>query len=445
MAFDLVDKRDLSVAESLTAQAQNAVRAVAAGAESERLEALVLEVMKRARASGLWLGCDCRSEHGRRPVVAPCRSHRGTDYWRVLAGRHVPHDEGCVFHRTGARRRRDAARWNRAAVTAPEGWFAVLRDQAEEQRISKPGGRSEEEDGERNSRVRHRALRQRLLMLMESAGLNRLRPNEESEGAGSWADALLEQAKAIEIAPGRALADLWFPAHRMWRRTLVHARVRAAARDWPAGHKPQGFLCWVVWDVDAHGVGTVERRNRVEVVSAVGQPVVGHHPIAPPYLFLGAVGLPEGESGYECLEAYAQPIVARDCPVPVDSHYERRAFGTLRTTLRILSETFPDAAFELEKPVFEIETPDGPCLPDFLIRARRGGDALAFVVEVMGFERPEYLRGKEVTHPRMATLGALCTMQASEFDRPPDGLKAEGRKVTRAIRQALQRRWQGGG
>jgi len=58
----------------------------------------------------------------------------------------------------------------------------------------------------------------------------------------------------------------------------------------------------------------------------------------------------------------------------------------------------------------------------------------------MGFERPEYLRGKEVAHPRMATLGTLYTMQASEFDRPPEELKAEGRKVTRKVRQALRER-----
>ena len=442
MALDLVDKRDLSVAESLTPQVQIAVRAVVAGAESEPLEALVLEVMKRARASRLWLGCDCRSEAGRRPVVAPCRNHRGTDFWRVLAGRQVAHDEGCVFHRTRARRRRDAARWDRAAIKAPEGLFAVLRDRAEEQRVSKPGGRSGEEDGER-TRTRHRALRQRLLMLVERAGLNRLRPGEESGDAGSWANALLERAKEIEIAPGRLLSELWFPAHRMWRRTLVHARVRAAARDWPAGHKPQGFLCWVVWDVDARGVGAVERNNRVEVVSGVARPVVGCNPIAPPYLFLGAVGIADARFGYECLEGYAQPIVASDCPVPVDSHYERRAFGTLRTTLRILSETFPDASFELEKPLFEIETPHGPCLPDFLIRARRGGDELTFVIEVMGFERPEYLRGKEVTHPRMATLGTLCTMQASGFDRSPGGVRAEGSKVTETIRRALRERSSG--
>ena len=108
----------------------------------------------------------------------------------------------------------------------------------------------------------------------------------------------------------------------------------------------------------------------------------------------------------------------------------------------MLSGTFPDAAFVLEKPVFEIETSDGPCLPDFFIRARRGGDEAVFIIEVMGLKRPKHLRGKEVTHPRMATLGTLCTMQASEFDRSTGGVKAEGRRiVTQTIRQALGERW----
>ena len=324
MALERVDKQDLSRAEPLSGQEQDAVRAVAGGAEDQELAALVLAVMKRARARGLRLGCGCRREGGRRPLVAPCRNHRGTDYWRVLAGPHLPHDEGCVFHRTHARRR-DEALWNRPRK-APDGLFAVLRDRSEEQRVSRLGGRSEEEG---------------------------------------------------------------------------------------------------------------------ELVSGVGRPVVGRNPIPPPYLFLGAVGMLEARFGYECVEGYAQPIVASDCPVPVDSHYERRAFGTLRTTLRVLSREFPDAAFKIEKPVFDIETPDGPCLPDFLIRARCGCDEVTFVVEVMGFERPEYLRGKEVTHPRMETLGTLCTMQAREFDRSEDGVRAEGRNVTETIRRVLQRRWAG--
>ena len=70
------------------------------------------------------------------------------------------------------------------------------------------------------------------------------------------------------------------------------------------------------------------------------------------------------------------------------------------------------------------------------------GQETTFVVEVMGFERPDYLRGKEVTHPRMETLGPLCTMQAGAFGRPGEGVRAEGRKVTETIRTALRRRWQ---
>ena len=53
------------------------------------------------------------------------------------------------------------------------------------------------------------------------------------------------------------------------------------------------------------------------------------------------------------------------------------------------------------------------------------------------------LRGKEVTHLRMAALGTLCTTQSSEFARSTAGLKAEGRKVTRTIGQAHRDRWSG--
>ena len=164
-----------------------------------------------------------------------------------------------------------------------------------------------------------------------------------------------------------------------------------------------------------------------------------------PYLFFGVVGLGGVRRGYECIEGYAQPIVARECPVPVDSHYERRAFGTLRATLVVLQRTYPDAEFRLEKPLFDIETEEGACLPDFLITAARGGGTERFVIEVMGFERPEYLKGKEVTHPRMESFGTLCAMQGTEFDRAPDGVREEGRKVTRRIREVLADRWGDGG
>ena len=59
----------------------------------------------------------------------------------------------------------------------------------------------------------------------------------------------------------------------------------------------------------------------------------------------------------------------------------------------------------------------------------------------MGFERTDYLKGKEVTHARMENLGTLCTMQGRNFDRKPNGLKNEGTKVTNRISAVLRSRW----
>ena len=138
------------------------------------------------------------------------------------------------------------------------------------------------------------------------------------------------------------------------------------------------------------------------------------------------------------MRGWAQPIVSVHLPVPVDSDFERRAFATLTTTLKILGNEFPDAGFTMEKPVFDIDTEQGPCRPDFLIRARREGEMRTWVVEVMGFERPDYLAGKEVTHERMEELGPVILMNGKRFERD---LTDEGRKVTERIRAELEQAW----
>ena len=156
---------------------------------------------------------------------------------------------------------------------------------------------------------------------------------------------------------------------------------------------------------------------------------------------MGAVGKAGPHKGYRCIQAYAQPIVAGQWPVPVDSGYERQAFGTLRYTVATLQRRFPAAQFHLTKPVFEQETAAGPCLPDFVVHARRGDDQAVFVIEVMGFDRPSYMQGKEITHPRMKMLGPLLLMDGGKF--ADGGVKQEGQQVTRAIEQLLQQRWGG--
>ena len=103
-AYALVRKSDLSVAVRLTCEEVYAIRMVEDGEGDDHLESVALDVWVRAHRAGLWLGCDCRREGGRRPVAAPWRSHLGKDYWRVLGAPLLAHDRACVFHRSLLRR-----------------------------------------------------------------------------------------------------------------------------------------------------------------------------------------------------------------------------------------------------------------------------------------------------------------------------------------------------
>ena len=62
-------------------------------------------------------------------------------------------------------------------------------------------------------------------------------------------------------------------------------------------------------------------------------PVMARNPVRPPYLFMEVVGLEAGSKTWDCLKGHAQPIVAMNCPVPVESNAERQAFRTLRKSL----------------------------------------------------------------------------------------------------------------
>ena len=207
---------------------------------------------------------------------------------------------------------------------------------------------------------------------------------------------------------------------------------------------PQAFLSWPVREADDHGVETWVGGTRVDVVDGLRRPVIEGTPVSGPWLFLGVVGLHYPTRGYECRKGWAQPIVSLDWPIPVDSHVERLAFLALSDTLTDLLCNFPDARFALEKPVFELSTPDGPCIPDFVVTAERGGDIVRFIIEVMGFDRPDYLKGKEETHERMAGLGILLTMDATRFGEGSHRVRAEGRAVTRTVNGILRGRWRRG-
>ena len=432
---------DLSPAFALTDEQEQALRRVADGDRGEDLQASVLEVLVRAHAERLWLACDCRGEGGRPPVNVPC-CRLGLYYWRRLSAPHVAHAGGCVYSRVRVavlhKGRNPEAR---APVEPPDDrFFAVLANEPEDLRLAEPDA-SPDLRGARHGN-RSAKLRQRLFELLLFAGLNRF-PDAEVRNAREWSSRIRQAARMFEVAPDRPLSDLIFPWRRMWQMDRVDARMRAVAKTWPEGHRPQGFFCGAVWGVDDHGVTGGRRGTRLDVVARVSRPVIGRNPVSPPYLFMGVVGLEEGAAAYACLQGHTQPIVAMNCPAPVESGVERQAFGTLRKTLRILRREFDTVAFSLEKPLFETDTQHGPCLPDFVIRARPEGwdgrDSVVFLIEVMGFEDEDYRKRKEETHWAMRELGTLCTMEAGRFDTP-EWLASEGTDVTDKIRAVLRRR-----
>ncbi len=69
---------------------------------------------------------------------------------------------------------------------------------------------------------------------------------------------------------------------------------------------------------------------------------------------------------------------------------------------------------------------------------RRKSEVRTSVVEVMNFDRPDYLAGKEITHERMEELGPVILMDGKRFET---GLTSEGRKVTERIRADMDREW----
>ena len=146
----------------------------------------------------------------------------------------------------------------------------------------------------------------------------------------------------------------------------------------------------------------------------------------------------------------------------MDSHNERRALGALRSVIRSL-ENNADLAnalggavrVDLQKPLFDIETVGGPCRPDFILTVIRPGgpghdpaggrhllgDSARYVIEVMGFDDPDYETGKAKTHRRMRNLGRLFPLDAAQFGSRRNNLQQQADRIARYIRNDLLLRW----
>ena len=455
MALRLIDRQGRPDPRPIGPAEERGLRAIKSGDAAGDAREVCRGLLDYARHRKLWIECDCRGAGAEAPVVVP----------RLRAGRYslanrpfarAVHAEDCVFRRGemkpgGAGALHSDIVDPAAAMGAEPG---EVWDPYGGTDPSSPGASS----GSGDPRVTMSSI---LGRLVRRARLNRLAEADAHSSPEGWLPEIARAAETFRAASGAPLSGFLFTDPAAWRSGEVARVLEAAAPGWPGRGGPTGLLCWAARDLDDREIER-GRAGHVGVKTPIACPrLPSLEPVSGPWLFLGAVGRTATGESWECLAACAWPIVGTGCPIPVDSHYERRALGSLR---RLVDGLEADPGLRdalggavrvgLEKPLAAIEVTGGGCLPDFLLTVARPGahghlpggpgqashrgrfdprDRARYVIEVMGSGDPEYEEKKKVTHARMRRIGPVFRMEGGEFSSRGNPLGRQRGRIADAI------------
>ena len=384
------------------------------GHGTETDEKIGVMLVHRAKMFERWLACDCKGNDVRPPLLSPAYlSEAETFYLRRLTGEGRPeHRPDCPFFRDQAAFEREKRKHDAKPLTPVDGYFAALKPLGEHL------AQQPVDDADQN-RVRGAStprLARLLWQLIEAAETNiigaigqRPKPSIRHEY-----ERLCEAGRNLWIAPRTPLAANFYQHPDDLRTNRIYARLRKAAKTWPADHEPQAFL--------AVFAPSVSRR---EILLADGDPIIVASDIVKPaakkvdrgpYLVLIAIGEHAQARGYAPVRAYAQPIQDGRHFSPVDSNAERQLMALLMKLQWPLNEA--GISVRIKKPVFDIDTDLGPCRPDFMLdvldRAKRRRRLL--YLELLGLDSEAYRQAKEVTIPRMQLRAPVTEIEARELD-----------------------------
>lgn len=377
---------------------------------------------------GMWFLCNCRPESDRCPVLVPVaqthiRRHEDT-HWPA-------HHEDCEFFRDPSEQAVAARSYGRAQAGA----FRLARA------FGKASTPPEKTIVGRTGSSGRPRLARLLMRLVDGAGLQWL-------GAGERIPMLVDQIKAIwraarnvEIDQGVRLSE--FLCTSPGRLEELVEKVTAA----PAGQfketRPHGVL---IARIGAFSAGVLEPlageplavSGRIAVFGE-GVGAIRESPAAragrAPYLGACVVGRSAENGAVEILSAYLHPCASPTHLMLLDSDYERQTLAQLRS-LQAWIDAKRRVSMTIEKPVFdlldrgnevEVAAGKGPCIPDFIVRAKGGGagGCQTAIVETMGYSDETYWEGKVRMHKTMsaALAGApvvlhdLSTGASGEVDR----------------------------
>ena len=463
MEIWLIDKDSRERLYQLTPQEVDALCALKMRCANAVQEALCLALIERQRRDRLWFECGCRRVGSQYPDFHTRRLGSGGYAFPNRPNADVTHAPDCVFRRSDT----DADRPPPIRHPNVLGGFDV----AGEEEDLPPPDLHMRPHAYWKPRPRVASEQQKTpwgtaSILMHRAGLNVLGAEERRPPPEEWLAAIVEAARKLYLPPRVPASGYVFTDPAVWRSDDEAARLEEAAADWPGEGPPRAYLCWPVEEVSGHAVDP-GGKGHVEALRPVVCPSIGGRPVSGPYLFLGAITRSAGR--WTCINACARPIAALDCPVPVDSDYERQAVDPLWRTVRTLAGNREFAALiggvprvRLEKPLNLIRTRIGTCIPDFMVSAFRPGtydlppgdpkdpgflqrfdprNRAYYVIEVMGFADRKYEESKKRTHPRMERLGELKTMVGREFGPDGKGIKRQREVLTAEIAYDLLQRW----
>lgn len=463
MTFEVVKKHSLEHVRMVSSFEETALPAVKGGIGEPAARRIYRRLANHVRDNDLWILCVCRGEGSARPVIVPRRVGPATVNLVNLPNADFPHAEHCVF------RLRDAGA--RPTIVVPDDFLDPFPFVEGHRDPPGPGeGRKKRRGRAGPSTVRVPANVSNILKrLIQGARLNTLAGVERFASPGEWLAEIRRAAEAVYIAPNIPVSELLFTDPGSWSAGEVERKLEAAERDWPERRRPCGFLCWIAHDVSEYEINPANRsEGHIRVTSPVVFPIVYRRRVSGPYLFLGVVARSDDGGGWECRMAYAQPIVGPDCPIPVESGYERSALvslphlvGDLRGDRGLLEALGGAVRIELQKPLFQFDVAGGRCLPDVLVTVTRPGgyghrpghrrpdgpyedrDTVRYVIEVMGFDDPEYEKAKEDTHARMRRIGRVIRMEGRQFESSYNGVDRQRERIARQIKKDLVWRWKG--
>ena len=462
MTLELVEKKSLAHVRMLAPGEEAALRSKKRGDADQETLKTYLEVVEKVREK-LWIRCDCLGETSERPIIVVRKLSKLRSDLYSLANMPPPrvwHAEGCVFGPVDE----NAATPSRLAP--PSGvLFDPFRPSDRRTGDIDPDPEPDRVRSFTGLRAGRETLKLRtsLWMLLTAADLNTHAKVEGFVSPREWLERIETAAQKFYIVEGIRVSELLFTDPGCWSSGEVTKRLNDMETKWPKSRKPTAFLCWVAHDVQDREINRNSREaGYVWTDSKVVCPIIGLNRVSGPWLFFGAVSRSGKGKPWSCLMAYAQPIVSLECPVPVDSRQERRAWGELRHLVRDLQNDVELQAslggplqVELAKPLSQYRVEGGRCLPDFLVTVTRPGEPdglhlgvrytashkVRYIIEVMGFDTPEYEERKQTTHFRMRRIGHVFRMEAKQFNSRYFSLKHQREKITRQIRTDLLWRW----